>query len=354
MTIPPMCEIKTFDQIKTEMVALYQTIVPEYTPNESDTVMPVLETFAYRELLLRTYFNAQISGSFWQSATDSNLDFIAAFFGITRLVGSKPTATVRFTINTVLGADYTIESGMELLNADGSVSMLISDVTIPKGSTTAEGTAELQIYASSSDTVVMSTMIPKPYLSGVEQLNAYSGGSDSESDASVRNRIELAFDAQTTAGSVGGYTVHALGADARISDVNIVSPSAGIVDVVIHSDNGVDMAMIDRVYSALNSDTVRPLTDTVNVMAATLVPYSIKAYILVSGSDAETILSTAKTRLYERLSGAKIGKSITIGSIIAALSVEGVEDVTVVSPSVTVSVGDYQIALNTDTEVGVA
>lgn len=43
MTVPPMCEIKTFDQIKGELITIHQTNVPGYVPNESDETMPVLE-----------------------------------------------------------------------------------------------------------------------------------------------------------------------------------------------------------------------------------------------------------------------------------------------------------------------
>ncbi|MDD3770476.1 MAG: baseplate J/gp47 family protein [Sulfuricurvum sp.] len=354
MLIPPMCEIKTFDQIVAELVEIYRRFVPNYIANESDDVMPVLESFAYRELMLRNFFNAQIAGSFWQTATGENLDFIANFFGVERLAGAKPSAQVRFTISAPLTYEYVIDQGSEILNSDGSVSILVSDVTIPPGSTYADGTAELQVYSAASDAVAVSPLVPRPYLSSVQQLDGYSGGSDVESDASVRKRIDLAFDAQTTAGSIGGYTVHTLSADARVDDVKVKSPSPGIVDVVLYSHGGVDQTMIDRVSASLNADTVRPLTDTVNVVAASVMTYSIEAYIAIdAGADIQGTLFAAKARLDERLAETKIGKSVTIGSIIAALSVDGVDDVTVVSPTSAIAVSDYQIAIASSVEVGV-
>lgn len=85
MNIPPMCEVKDFTTITNELVATYKTIKPDYVRNESDTIMPVIEAFAYREMLLRNQFNLQIKNSFWQTAEDENLTFIASFFGLSRL-----------------------------------------------------------------------------------------------------------------------------------------------------------------------------------------------------------------------------------------------------------------------------
>jgi len=91
MIIPPMMEIKDESTIIGEMVASYQVLNSSYIAWESDDVMPVLETYSYREMLLRNFFNAQVAECFWQTATDSNLDFIAGFFGLTRLVVVEET-----------------------------------------------------------------------------------------------------------------------------------------------------------------------------------------------------------------------------------------------------------------------
>jgi len=354
MLIPPMCEIKTFDQIKAELVALYQTIVPGYIPNESDTIMPVLESFSYRELLLRTHFNAQIAGSFWQTATTENLDFIAAFFGIIRLAGAKPTATVRFTINTIMSYDYVIEKELEIINQDGSISLLLADVIIPAGSTQATGTAELQIYAATSDAVATATMIPKPYLVGVEQLDAYTGGSDAESDTELRGRIALAFEDQTTAGSIQSYVAHAIRADERIDDVSVSSSVPGEVDVVLHSLGGVDAPMIDRVTESLNAERTRPLTDSVTVTAATVVDYTVNAILTLDPlADSVSTLSAAQDRLNERLNSVEIGRPVTLSMIIAALSVDGVVDVQVIAPVSNITVGAKDVAVASLVEVSV-
>lgn len=354
MLIPPMCEVKTYDQIKAEMVETYKGVMPFYEPNESDDVMPVLEAFAYRELMLRTFFNTQVANSFWQTATDKYLDFIAAFFDVFRLIGEKPTASATFTINTTLGYDYVLDAGAELLNNDGSISILISTVTIPTGSIEASGIIELQIETAQSSAAVSSIMIPRPYLKSVIQTTTFSGGSDTETDDEMRERIKLSFEEVTTAGSVSSYRAYALKADERIDDVAVLSPTPGVVDVILHSLSTVDAAMISRAYTALSADKARPLCDTVQVRAATVTSYTVNAVLTLDPlSDPASTLEAARIRLKERVDSILIGQSITTSSMIAALSVDGVDDVTLIAPALAVSVLSDGVAICTLIDISV-
>ncbi len=353
MIIPPMCEIKTFDQIKAEIVVIHQGNVPGYIPNESDDTMPVLETFSYRELQLRTYVNDLVKQSFWQSATGEYLDFHAGEFFIKRDLGSKPTAPITFTLNTTLASSYVLEDGLEMINADGSISKLLGDVTISAGMTSADGIAELQINTASSDTTITATMIPQAYLSSVAQLSAYVGGTDPMDDEALRALIALSDEQFTTAGSAKSYEFWARSADTRIDDVHVYKINPGVIEVIVHSLSGVDAAMLQRVEIATSAEIHRPLNDTVNIRAATIINYTVSAVLSVSADvDAASTVTAAKSRLEERLASVGIGKSVTIGMIISALSVDGVEDVSVISPSTTVGVGEDEVAI--PTSVGVA
>lgn len=354
MIVPPMCEEKTFSTISFELVAIYQTYDTEYVPNESDEVMPVLETVAYRELQLRTYVNDLVRQSFWQTATGDYLDFHASEFFITRDAGAKPTASVTFTLNTTLSTEYVLTAGLELLNEDGSTSLLLADVTFSAGSTEATGIAELQLYTATSDTKVISTMVPKAYLSSVVQTTVYSGGSNPMGDDALRALIALANEQQTTAGSIKSYTYWALQSDARITDVNVYSTTPGTVEVIVHSLSGVDTTMLERVRSATSAAIHRPLNDTVNVHAATTINYNITAVLSISKDvDATSTLASAKARLLERLNAVEIGKSVTLGMIISALSVDGVEDVALNSPTATIGSGEDEVAILGTAEVSV-
>jgi phage-related baseplate assembly protein len=83
---------------------------------------------------------------------------------------------------------------------------------------------------------------------------------------------------------------------------------------------------------------VRPLTDTVNVLAVTEVDYQIAATVtLYSDADPTATIAAASTAVQELALelAAKIQRDIVPSQIIAALSVAGVYGVTLTSPALT-------------------
>ena len=85
----------------------------------------------------------------------------------------------------------------------------------------------------------------------------------------------------------------------------------------------------------LSADTVRPLTDTVNVLAVTEVDYQIIATVTLYSDADPTATITAATSAVQELAlelAAKIQRDIVPSQIIAALSVAGVYGVALTSP----------------------
>ncbi|MEC8036496.1 MAG: baseplate J/gp47 family protein [Pseudomonadota bacterium] len=84
---PQVIETLSFDAIKAAMLADFQTRFAEYDALvESDPAMKLIEVFAYRELLLRQNFNERAVSMLLPFATGADLDNLAAFFGVSRLV----------------------------------------------------------------------------------------------------------------------------------------------------------------------------------------------------------------------------------------------------------------------------
>ncbi len=105
-----------------------------------------------------------------------------------------------------------------------------------------------------------------------------------ETDDQLRQRVQLAPEAFTNAGSVGAYTFHALSASSDIKSVSVKSPDPGEVLVTILSKTGNGTAseeLIDAVLEKLSEEDVRPLTDQVSVQTAEIVNYSVEAVITV-------------------------------------------------------------------------
>ena len=103
-----------------------------------------------------------------------------------------------------------------------------------------------------------------------------------EDDERFRTRIQMSLEGLTTAGSRASYELHALSTSAKIKDVDVTSPTAGTVKVAILSTEGqgtADRDLIKAVKEQLNAEHIRPLTDTVLVESAVILPYEIQASI---------------------------------------------------------------------------
>lgn len=120
-----------------------------------------------------------------------------------------------------------------------------------------------------------------------------------EANADFRRRILLRLEAFTTAGSEAAYMYHALSASGQVRDVSVDSPTPGFVVVYVLSREGdgtTGTELLDKVRAALSSRTVRPLTDNVSVLSASVVHYTIDAELIVDrGSDSEVVRQAALT-----------------------------------------------------------
>lgn len=159
-----------------------------------------------------------------------------------------------------------------------------------------------------------------------------------ETDAEYRRRILLAHDAFSTAGSRESYIYHALTASPEVLDVDPVRPIAGRVKVYVmaRSGNGAaDAATIESVDAALIDEKVRPLSDTVEVVSAKIVEFSVAASLqIASGPETSVVISQAKEAAQKYVQERhRIGEDIVRGALEARLYVPGVERVTMTSPA---------------------
>ncbi|MBB4266889.1 baseplate assembly protein [Roseospira visakhapatnamensis] len=155
---------------------------------------------------------------------------------------------------------------------------------------------------------------------------------EGEADDSLRARAQLAWEALSTAGPTGAYVYHALSADPRVRDVSVTSPVPGTVAVTVLSAEGDGSAPADLVAAVeakVNADDVRPLTDTVAVQSAEVIPYGVAAVLTIAdGPDPEVVRATAAGRLAATVAAAhRLGGTVSLSALYAALHVEGVRSV---------------------------
>lgn len=159
-----------------------------------------------------------------------------------------------------------------------------------------------------------------------------------ESDSDFRYRIQLSLEGLSTAGPEGAYIFHALSADGQVLDASATSPSPGqvLITVLSRSGTGVpDAALLSTVLAKLSDESVRPLTDYVQVQAATIVQYQVTATLyFYAGPDREVIMANARAALEAYTNGQhRLGLDVTLSGIYAALHQPGVQRVDLASPT---------------------
>lgn len=179
-----------------------------------------------------------------------------------------------------------------------------------------------------------------------------------ESDDQLRQRVQLAPEAFTNAGSVGAYTFHALSASSNIKSVAVKSPNPGEVLVTILSgtlDGTASPELIATVLNKLSEEDVRPLTDQVSVQGAEIVSYTVEAIITVySGPSSAVVETEARAALDKFLSERHaIEKVVALSGIYDALHVDGVKKVQLITPTSDIVTTDEQAAYCTNINLSV-
>ncbi|MBP6894328.1 MAG: baseplate J/gp47 family protein [Pseudacidovorax sp.] len=170
-----------------------------------------------------------------------------------------------------------------------------------------------------------------------------------ESDSDFRARIQLRLEAFTTAGSEASYRYHALSASGQVRHASVESPTPGYVTVYVLSRQGDGTAsaeLVATVRAALSGETVRPLTDNLTVLSASVVPYVIEASLIVDrGSDAEVVRLAALAALQAYADSMHmLDADPSISGFYRALHQPGVKRATLTTPAANLMMAKGQAA----------
>lgn len=154
-----------------------------------------------------------------------------------------------------------------------------------------------------------------------------------ESDDSLRERAQMAWEGLSTAGPRNSYIFHARAADGRVADATAESPSPAVAVVTVQSllgDGTASADLLTAVNAYVSDDDRRPVADRLTVQSAQIVRYQVKAklFLLSSGPESEPILAAAEARLLAYVNQRRrLGMEVSESAIHAALHVEGVRKV---------------------------
>lgn len=180
-----------------------------------------------------------------------------------------------------------------------------------------------------------------------------------ETDESLRERAQMAWEGLSTAGPQNSYIFHARAADGRVADATAESPSPAVVVVTVQgtqADGTVEAGLLAVVDKYLSGEDRRPVADRLTVQAAQILRYQVNAklYLLTSGPETEPARVAAEQRLRAYVhQRRRLGMEVSESAIHAALHVEGVRKVELVSWT-DIAATPYQAPYCTDIKITVA
>jgi phage-related baseplate assembly protein len=343
------------DFIDRDPIAIERDIVTAYQTMTGRTLQPgqienlLIKVLAYRETLVRTQVQYAAEQNLLAYASFPMLDFLGEIVGVTRLGPQAATATIRFTLVGAEAAAVVIPVGTRVRTTDEKATFLTNDeLTIQAGLLTGDVLATADTTGPANNGYIAGTISSLIdaiafVASGVNTTESF-GGADQETDDRLRDRIQQAPEGFSVAGSIGAYRFQALSVNSTIVDVSVSSPTPGNVEVVVLTSAGLPSDdLLAQVLAALSADKVRPLTDTVAVVAPTEVAYGITATIgILRGADAASVMTAAQAAAdaYAADRRGALGRDIVLSQIITALSVPGVYRIDLVAPVANVDVAD--------------
>lgn len=365
MALPKRENLKIVDD---DIATILSETIQDYEARAGKVLQPahierlLINTFAFRELLLRKQLNEAYRQQHIPYATGLMLDVAEADFGTARLTAQPADTLIEFSVkpDEIGNLTITIGKGTQILAGNvafatkdsgtlsqSTPSIILSAICTQTG-TVGNGYAVGQINALKDR--------PHPTISvSAKNATISQNGADVENDDSYRERIMLAFERFSNAGSKGAYAYFARSVSQEIIDVHVGNatdrtgqPIGGTVAVhLLGKTMPVSDTLIREVNKALNDEKVRPLCDTVTVNSAKVVNFTLNAELTTfTGANVDEVLANAKSAFeaYQKQTESQLGQDIVPLNIAKTLQVAGVYDVKLTSPSL-ITIPDDTVAI---------
>jgi phage-related baseplate assembly protein len=290
---PLIIEELDYEAILEEMIADLRARDPSYTEIlESDPGVKILEVAAARELTLRQRINDALQATLLRFAIGADMDNLAAFYGVTRLLDEGDEALRLRTIERIMG------------------------------SSTAGGAAWYRYQALTSDDRVRDAAVSSP----------------EPGEVLVSILSDEAYDAATATGEAldligGNFSI------ARNASETDTAYRTRILTFVTAS-GGAGLAsqdLLNAVDDRLQADEVRVLTDTVTVEGANIIPVNVTAQVWLYPGTHQAVFTGLEQRLRDAFAAQSgLGWDVTTSWLIAQLHPEGVQRVVLTAPTANV------------------
>ncbi len=282
------------------------------------------------------------------------LDALAELYGIQRLPAKPAVVIIRFELSSPLTQDVIIPIGTRVTPDGNIVFKTVNEVKIPAGQLYVDVQAECEqvgVVGNGYQIGQINKLVDiLPYDISVSNITMSMYGTDTEDDERFRERIRLSMERFSNAGSYGAYIFYTKTAHQDIEDVEIYSPSPGVVKVLFLMKGGEIPGpdMIQLVSSYLNGEKVRPLTDQVIVAVPEVYTYDVDIEYYIHKKDeayGSLINQSVEKAVLEfvKWTGSKIGRDILPEELISRVKKAGAYRVIINSPQYT-SISIEQVA----------
>lgn len=329
------------EKITAEMIAQYESATGKTLyPAQAERLL--IDLWAYREMLVRVAVQEAAKQNLVAFAREPMIDYLGELVGVYRLEAQPARTMLQFSMDEKQPTDVLIPAGTRVSASDSIIFATDADVVLKAGlllvnaaatctetGTKGNGWQPAQISQLLDDIEDIDLQ--------VTNISASTGGAEPEDNDRLRERIKLAPESFTNAGSRMAYRFHALQAHPNIVDVAILSPIPGTVELYPLLSTGLpDDSILSLVESFCSDEKVRPLTDTVRAKIPSQIDYVIEANLtLYRDQDANSIREIANNAIQQWIAprSAMLGRDIVPSQIISVLSVPGVYQVDLVMPA---------------------
>lgn len=337
--------------LSTDQTAMETWLIELWESISGTTVRPasperlVIQWVASALLQERARENRAINQNIPSRAEGEHLDALAElFFAKERTPAKAAVCTMRFQVSESQETAVLIPAGTRVTDENQSLYWATeADAWIPAGAEYLDVEVRCQTPGKAGNGWAagqINTLVDiYDYYSTCRNIKESAGGADTMTDEELYQAMRLSMDALSTAGPSGSYIYHAKEVSTEIADVAVSSPSPGEVRIFALMKDGeiAGETMKQQIYAACNADSVRPLTDHVEMADPERVEYSIDLtyYLPPDGTSGGAEIEEAIRRYTDEFiqwQGGRLGRDINPSKLISMLMSTGIKRVDVREP----------------------
>ncbi|TWC18653.1 phage-related baseplate assembly protein [Pseudomonas sp. SJZ085] len=329
--------------IKIDPAELEANLIARYEQKSGKTLYPAqierlyIDQIAYAVSQLQMSIQHAGEQLLVRFARGPILDYLGELVATPRLLAKPARCTLRFSLPTAPTQPLLIPMGTRVSTQDAKLTFITDqDVTLSPGTTQVTVTATCLTVGEHGNgwtTGQISALGHSP-AAGLTASNTTvtAHGAQDEDDDRYRERIILAPEAFSNAGSRAAYRYHTLAVHQSIIDVAVQGPDEGQPDghVALFPLTTAGLPteeLLQRVGTQVSGEKLRPLCDTVNVLSPVEIVYQIKANItFYANADRRASMAAARAaaQTYAAECRASLGRDLVPEQLTALLQVTGV------------------------------